>query len=73
MKKHKVASKMFKTPKSYDNLLNQHLKELDKRKANAYNIGWASGENFIHSKTSKGRLYTERKNNKYSHIWENDD
>lgn len=29
-------------------------------KAEFLNYGWATGENFIHSKTDKGRIYTSR-------------
>lgn len=59
--------------KRQNEMTNHHLKEMDKRKADAYNIGWAAGDNFIHSKTSKGRLYTTRKGNKYKHEWEYND
>lgn len=56
--------------RAYDSMLRPHLTEMSKRKADAYNLGWATGDNFIHSKTSKGRLYSERKGKKWSHTWE---
>ena len=37
----------------------EHNKEARRRRAEFYNYGWASGDYFIHSKTSRGRLYTE--------------
>ena len=57
-------------------LLNSHIKEMNRRGAEGFNVGWASGPDFIHSKTSKGRLYSEisyHPENKITHEWENEE
>ena len=54
-------------------LFTEHLHEMRRKRATDYNLGWASGENFIHSKTSKGRLYSQISpppENKVTHQWE---
>lgn len=40
-------------------LIASHMLEAENNNAEFYNCGWASGEDFIHSKTSQGRLYSE--------------
>lgn len=55
------------------NLTNTHLRAIGKRKADAFNIGWASGDDFITSKTDKGRITTQKSGKKYSHTWHDDD
>lgn len=54
-----------------EKLLTAHIKEMESKGAEGYNIGWASGEGFIHSKTTKGRLYSEvvPKTKKIRHQW----
>lgn len=43
-----------------EEILKAHIDFAEQNKAEFFNLGWAEGENFIHSKTSKGRIYTER-------------
>jgi hypothetical protein len=52
-------------------LLDEHEAEAERHGAEFYNFGWASGDNFICSKTSKGVLATEidRKTMEVSHSW----
>ena len=76
----KVATRMKKKlspeqefEREQKRLTDTHLRAIGKRKADAYNIGWASGDNFITSKTSKGRITTQRAGKKYSHKWHDED
>lgn len=66
-----IAKKMTERDfqKRQDRLLNAHLGEMGKKRAEGFNIGWASGDNFIHSKTSKGKLHTEEHKKGYRHSW----
>lgn len=40
-------------------LYKEHDREAARKRAEFFNQGWASGDYFIHSKTDKGKLYTE--------------
>ncbi len=42
-----------------DILADAHFAFADGQGAEFYNMGWAMGDDFIHSKTSIGRLYSE--------------
>lgn len=55
-----------------DELLEAHLTEaVENGVEDIYNLGWASGEDFIHSKTDKGKLFTQRDSDgSYKHEWE---
>lgn len=54
-----------------DQLIAAHEEEADKHGAEFYNLGWASGDDFIHSKTDKGRLYSEiDAKGKVTHEWQ---
>jgi hypothetical protein len=54
-----------------DELLNAHVAEAEEHEAEFYNLGWASGSDFIHSKTDIGRLYTWRdETGAIKHEWE---
>jgi hypothetical protein len=57
-----------------DKLVLAHLDEMHRKGAEPYNLGWAQGEDFISSKTDKGRLHTnlDRRvgGNKIVHQWE---
>ena len=51
-------------------LLEAHSEEVEKKGAEFYNCGWAQGEDFVHSKTDKGRLFTElQADGKIIHEW----
>lgn len=51
-------------------LMDEHLAETDRQQANMYNLGWAQGDDWIQSKTSKGRLYTGiGKDGSFYHEW----
>ena len=69
---HKSAKSEDDAQALQDVLLQEHLKEMTKKGAEDYNLGWASGDYFIHSKTSKGRLYSEinPKTKKVTHTWQ---
>lgn len=47
------------TPVDWD-LLNAHTDFALENKAEFFNLGWAEGDDFIHSKTNKGRILTSR-------------
>lgn len=52
-------------------LMDAHAEEAEKEGAEFYNLGWASGEGFIHSKTDMGRLYSQiEPDGSISHTWE---
>lgn len=52
-------------------LYDAHVKEADRLRAEFYNLGWAMGDDFIHSKTSEGRLFTEiDANGNVKHEWQ---
>ena len=55
-----------------DPLTDEHINEAIEKGATAiYNLGWASGEDFIHSKTNIGKLFTQRNaDGSFSHEWE---
>ncbi len=54
-----------------DKLLEAHVAEAEAHNAEFYNCGWATGEDFIHSKTSEGRLYSEiDQSGKITHEWQ---
>lgn len=40
-------------------LYSAHCEEADHSNAEFYNLGWSQGDRFIHSKTDKGRLWSE--------------
>lgn len=42
-----------------DLLFIRHTAFAEKHSMEFYNVGWCQGDDFIHSKTDKGRLYTE--------------
>ena len=43
-----------------EKLLTAHMKEAEgKNKADVTNLGWSSGDDYIHSKTTVGHLYSE--------------
>jgi hypothetical protein len=52
-------------------LLDEHEAEAERKGAEFYNFGKVTGEDYIHSKTSKGRLTTtiDRKTMEVSHSW----
>ena len=51
-------------------LLLAHQAEMERADAEPYNFGWALGVDFIHSKTSKGKLYSEiDDDNNVTHEW----
>lgn len=52
-------------------LLNAHLREIQRKKSDAFNIGSYEDENAIMSKTDKGRMTTSRHpdTGKISHVW----
>jgi hypothetical protein len=50
-------------------LTNAHVDEAASRQAEFYNLGWASGADFIHSKTDRGTLYTQRTADGFVHEW----
>jgi hypothetical protein len=54
-----------------DKLLRSHEAEAEKQQAEFYNFGQGTGENFIESKTSKGRLLTsvDPKTMEATHEW----
>jgi hypothetical protein len=53
-----------------DKLLSVHMEEVERKDAEFYNLGWASSESFMHSKTNKGRLFTQLNvDGTYSHEW----
>lgn len=55
-------------------LLHGHLNEMDKKKADAFNIGHNVTDTSIGSKTSKGYLTTSiSKEGKVTHNWEGED
>jgi hypothetical protein len=68
-----------KYEKMNNKLLDAHEGEMSRRGGEAYNLGWASGDTdhgqFIHSKTSVGRLYSEidHGNGKVSHQWDGEE
>lgn len=43
-----------------EELIKAHTDFALENNAEFLNLGWAEGDNFIHSKTNKGRIYTER-------------
>ena len=53
-------------------MITEHCSEVYAKGAEFYNIGWALGEDFIHSKTDQGRLFTEvdLETGEISHEWE---
>lgn len=52
-------------------LYEAHCLEADRLEAEFYNLGWAMGDNFIHSKTSIGRLYSEiSEEGNVTHEWQ---
>lgn len=54
-----------------DALIDAHMAEAESKGAEFYNLGWASGEDFTHSKTDKGRLFTQlNSDGSFSHEWE---
>ena len=54
-----------------DRLMTAHEAAAERKGAEFYNLGWASGANFVHSKTDCGRLYTEIDDNgKITNVWE---
>lgn len=50
-------------------LMDEHLKEMDDKKAKGLNIGWEIDLNSITSKTSKGRLQTYTAGKAIVHEW----
>lgn len=42
-----------------EKLAEKHQKEADKQKSEIHNFGWGQGDDFLHSKTEKGLLYSE--------------
>lgn len=50
-------------------MLKAHMAEINAKGAEATNFGWATGEDFIHSKTTNGKLFTEIINGKIKHEW----
>lgn len=40
-------------------LYKAHNREAKRRRAEFMNFGWASGDTFVHSKTNRGKLYSE--------------
>ena len=65
-----VAKRMKPFRHSEKLMLDTHLSEMARRRAEGYNVGWASGKDFISSKTSKGRLHTTHSRGSYNHEWE---
>lgn len=57
--------------KQQDRLVNEHMRAGSKKYGvkDWFNIGWAQGDTFVHSKTDKGRFFTEYnpKTKKYKH------
>lgn len=54
-----------------DTLTIAHFREAEEQGAEFHNLGWATGDDFIHSKTSIGRLYSEiDKSGKVTHEWQ---
>lgn len=52
-------------------IFDAHCAEADAKGAEFYNLGWAQGDNFIHSKTDQGRLYSEiDKSGNVTHEWQ---
>lgn len=53
-------------------LVDAHCEEADMKGAEFYNLGWAQGDYFIHSKTDQGRLYSELnlKTGEITHEWQ---
>lgn len=49
------------TPEDYE-LLDAHDEFARENKATFLNFGWATGDDFIHSKTNKGKIFTSRNN-----------
>jgi len=47
----------------------EHYKIAKKYNAEFLNNGWSSGDDFIHSKTTKGRLFSIVKAGKIKHYW----
>lgn len=57
--------------KRQSELFEEHCTEATRKKAQFFNLGWAQGEDFIHSKTDQGRLYSQyEKDGSISHRWE---
>jgi hypothetical protein len=52
-------------------ILNAHLREIQRKKADAYNVGAYTDEHSIMSKTDKGRMTTSQhpKTKEISHVW----
>lgn len=44
---------------NFDKLQIAHLDELNKSMCRIHNFGWATGDDFIHSKTSLGKLHSQ--------------
>lgn len=65
-----VAKRMKPFRHSEKLMMDTHLSEMARRRAEGYNVGWASGKDFISSKTSKGRLHTTHRRGSYNHEWE---
>lgn len=66
-----VADLMAEYEANQEKLLAAHEAEAEKEGAEFYNLGWASGEDFIHSKTDSGRLYTSIDGDgNITHEWE---
>lgn len=66
-----LFNKLPKAKKQEQLLLIGHQMEASEKNAEFYNFGWAIGEDFIHSKTSKGRLYSEiDKDGNVTHEWQ---
>lgn len=52
-------------------LFDAHCLEADQKSAEFYNLGWALGDDFIHSKTDNGRLYSEiDSKGRITHTWQ---
>ena len=68
----KIKEKLVK--KVSEILNREHEKEAKKNKAEITNYGWGQGIDFIHSKTTKGLLFTaiNLKTYKVSHSWDTD-
>jgi len=58
-----------------DKLMNAHENAAARRNAEFLNYGWASGDDFIHSKTNRGKLYSEidPETLRVTHSWEEDE
>ena len=58
-----------------DKLMNAHENAAARRNAEFLNYGWASGDDFIHSKTNRGKLYSEidPETLRVTHSWDDDD